>query len=894
MIVLLLILITIYLIVVWTKLNAIAENQTRLEEQFRQLRALIKRQPEFGEAGLDTPKEAKEIPKPAAPSGPLAIQAEPVLPAVPEPHQPTSEPAPPSQNSEADLPEPPAGDIPERLQQPEPEPVSSGGGQFREIPAQGPTRAGGPPPAWWLPLRDFFSGPTGLARVGAVLVVAGLASLLAYALQQQYLQIPLEAWVVLAALAGMAAVGIGYRHTGRRRAFGLTLQGAGLGTVFLSAYASLRLFGEVSPFLLLAIMVVVAVAAGLLAVAQNSLALAVLALLGGFVAPLLVSGDSEGTGIFLLLGYYAVLDVAILTMAWHRDWRVLSWLGLVFTYGVGIFWGLTAYRPQYLGQSEVFVWLYFVLFMAAGILFSRRNGKPELIMLFVVPSLTLAVQAGLVANIPYVLAASSLVIAAAYVGAGYWARSAGMRTLVTGLVLAGAVFAAAAVPLALPGRWTALVWAAGGLAALALGARRQIPAAANLGLLLELAAWPAYFYGLSRSQPEPGLAFYVVVGAFMVVGARELWRSQSKAWGWLLVSGLGFGLALGSSEVTNYNWRIWPGYFAAFSLALATYLRFTGFPAWPYLRYYFPILLLAYLSCGIALGFGAEISAWWFLWLGAWLVGYWLLRQGEPAGESWWESHLAGLWGGVILTLIGLDQLLPDSWPGIEMASWLAAPALFLLLPNFPALRQRWPLAQHLKLYYGWGLTPLVVGAGLTFIGACFQESGLWGWAESPMLYLPLLNPLDLSSALFLLGFVLWARQIGLHMYFAGALALLWLTAITGRTVWNYSAGAGLDDPWGFGYSLVNAFANPTFVWLISVVWAAAALLVMLYSVRQGERRTWQAGLAILGLVMAKVVFIDLADLGTLERGLSFLGVGAILLLIGYLVPIPPREASDE
>jgi uncharacterized membrane protein len=164
------------------------------------------------------------------------------------------------------------------------------------------------------------------------------------------------------------------------------------------------------------------------------------------------------------------------------------------------------------------------------------------------------------------------------------------------------------------------------------------------------------------------------------------------------------------------------------------------------------------------------------------------------------------------------------------------------------------------------------------------------------MFYLPLLNPLDLSSALFLLGFVLWARQTGLNMYFAGALALLWLTAITARSVWNYSAGAlsRREDPFGSGYSLADAFAIPTLVWLISVVWAAAALLVMLYSVRQRERRTWQAGLAILGLVMAKVVFIDLADLGTLERGLSFLGVGAILLLIGYLVPIPPKGAADE
>ena len=915
----------IYLIVVWSKLNKVTENQTRLEERIRQLSIQITKQiqqlkaPLNGQPGsFDRGGESAEVARKSA---------EPPLPAVPEPSVVSDGELVPTVESPAEdaglpqaypagesvkSPEPPASSAQEpmpELEQPSvSRPVPSASGQPRGIansPGAGSGPAGGgggEPPAWWLLVREFFSGPTGLARVGAVLVVAGLASLLAYALQQQYLQIPLAAWITLAAFAGVVAVVFGYRQSGHRRAFGLTLQGAGLGTVFLSAYAALRLFGGESPFILLAIMVLVAIAAGLLAAVQNSLALAVLALLGGFIAPLLVSGDSEGTGIFLLLGYYAVLDIAILTMAWYRDWRVLSWLGLAFTYGVGIFWGLTAYRPEYLVQSEVFVWLYFVLFMAAGMLFSRRNGRPEPIMLFAIPTLTLAIQAGLVSQIPYSLALSSLVIAAAYVGAGYWARPAfQLGNLAAGLVLTGAVFAAAAVPLALPGRWTALVWAAGGAAALAFGARQKLPAAVNMGILLELAVWPAYFYGLFRGQPEPELVYFVVVSAFMIVGARQLWRAQSEAWSWLMVSGLGFGLALAAREVVD-TYQVWglSGYLAAYSLALAAYLRWARWPVWPWLRYYFPLLLLSFLSYLVFIWSGGqEISGWWLLlWLGSWLAGYWPMRQGEAEGSAWWENHLIGLWSGVVLTLIGVVWLW-HNWQAATPAL-IAAPALFVLLPSLPALRRRWPLKQHLELYYRVGLTPIVVGAALIFVWACFEHSALWTWAGTPVAYLPLLNPLDLSSAFFLLALVSWARQLNPRQlnrgtYFAGALGLLWLTAVTGRSVLNYSAETPAEFPFDdYSYSLFEAAANPTFLWLISVVWAVAALLVMLYSVRRSERRTWQAGLAILGLVMLKVVFVDLADLGALERGLSFLGVGVILLLIGYLIPIPPKQAVDE
>jgi len=42
-------------------------------------------------------------------------------------------------------------------------------------------------------------------------------------------------------------------------------------------------------------------------------------------------------------------------------------------------------------------------------------------------------------------------------------------------------------------------------------------------------------------------------------------------------------------------------------------------------------------------------------------------------------------------------------------------------------------------------------------------------------------------------------------------------------------------------------------------------------------------------VVVAKLFLVDLADNGSLTRIISFLSVGAMMLLIGYFSPIPPK-----
>jgi uncharacterized membrane protein len=79
----------------------------------------------------------------------------------------------------------------------------------------------------------------------------------------------------------------------------------------------------------------------------------------------------------------------------------------------------------------------------------------------------------------------------------------------------------------------------------------------------------------------------------------------------------------------------------------------------------------------------------------------------------------------------------------------------------------------------------------------------------------------------------------------------------------------------------------------LALVWTLLALCAMVAATRRGLRLLWLAGGALLALVVLKLFLIDLSGSGTLARIVSFLGVGLLLLVIGYLAPAPPRSASE-
>jgi len=204
---------------------------------------------------------------------------------------------------------------------------------------------------------------------------------------------------------------------------------------------------------------------------------------------------------------------------------------------------------------------------------------------------------------------------------------------------------------------------------------------------------------------------------------------------------------------------------------------------------------------------------------------------------------------------------------------------------------RRWPVATHERAYRGLAGGGLALYLILWVVIVNLDSSGdPW-----PLPYLPLLNPLDVAIGLVLLVLArdgLAHRELRPAMParrllpVAGGVLFLWLNAILARSLHHYA-----DLPLDLSAMVPSTLAQATF----SIAWAITGLVLMVVATRIQRRALWMVAAALLAVVVVKLFLFDLSGRDTLERIASFVGVGLLLLLAGYLSPMPPgREKSPS
>ena len=78
----------------------------------------------------------------------------------------------------------------------------------------------------------------------------------------------------------------------------------------------------------------------------------------------------------------------------------------------------------------------------------------------------------------------------------------------------------------------------------------------------------------------------------------------------------------------------------------------------------------------------------------------------------------------------------------------------------------------------------------------------------------------------------------------------------------------------------------------ISILWSVIGVTMMVIASRLQNRIIWLAAAGLLVAVVAKLFLVDLAATGTIARIVSFLIVGGLLILVGYLSPLPPKRSK--
>lgn len=749
-------------------------------------------------------------------------------------------------------------------------------------------------------IKRWFTEGNVPVKIGMLVLLAGVAALLKYASDQGWLNAPIELRLAAIAAGALAGLVFGWVQRERRRMFALALQGGAIGILLLTIFAAFKRYDLIDPGIAFALSIVLIAGMGVLAVVQNSRTLAVLGILAGFMAPIWLSTGSGNH--VALFSYYAVLNGAILAIAWWRPWRALNLLGFAFTFGIGTTWGVLQYNADKFGSTEPFLLLFFAFYLVIPILYARRQPaeRRDLVdgsLVFGTPLIAFSLQAGMLHDDPLLLALCALGVAALYAGLA-WALIRRPRYAALGqshAVLAVG-FATLAVPLALSARATASVFALEGAALVWLGLRQQRLLPQIAGALLQL-----------------GAAFGFVVGA-------DYWFNDATAianptfMSGLLLALAGFASAFSyrragrdAPAIVYYLWGLlwWLGgasheitRFVAFDSRPDALLVVVAVTAWIAAEVHrrmparaLVLTTLAMLLCAFPLAlWQVDIHRQPFAGYGAlaWTVfavlgvrSLWCLRGGQDraavaAQFIWWL-----LWPTVLS--------LAASWLAdrFELAQgWaLAATLLPWLAVVFIALqRWRWltvPLGERFNVARPALQCTLFAVLGLAWIGFLFAPGAAW-----PLPWVPVFNPLELAqlAVLALLARWLWRGDApaALQARRVPLLALAGFVALTSITLHAVHDWGGV--PWN-GRLWSSTLAQTS----LTVVWSVLGVISWVWGSRRGQRALWLVGAVLMGVVLAKLVLIDRQHLGNLLGISSFIAYGLLCTVVGYLAPAPPR-----
>ena len=361
-----------------------------------------------------------------------------------------------------------------------------------------------PPTESWTSVWARWLSENLVAKLGVVILFFGVGFLLKYA----YDHAVLPPWSRLLGV-GVVAVGMwvgGARMLAGRRLYGLILQGGGVGLAYLDVYFALKTFILIGPTAAFALFMALGVVTLVLAVRQDAPSLAVLGLIGAFLAPILAATGS-GTHI-LLFSYYTLLNLVILGVSWFKSWRALNLVGFFFTFVVALTWGWFSYRPEHFATVEPFLIGYFAIYLAIPILFAQRQ-PPELkgwvdgLLVFGTPLAVAALQAGLVQGMEgRPLAWSAAGAALLYLGLGLaLLRRETLRLLAESELALAIAFTTLAFYFAFEGYPTFALWTLEGAGVVWLGIRQNRPLARGFGMLLQGGA-AGYFLHLHGSYDE--------------------------------------------------------------------------------------------------------------------------------------------------------------------------------------------------------------------------------------------------------------------------------------------------------------------------------------------------------------------------------------------------------
>lgn len=270
-----------------------------------------------------------------------------------------------------------------------------------------------------------------------------------------------------------------------------------------------------------------------------------------------------------------------------------------------------------------------------------------------------------------------------------------------------------------------------------------------------------------------------------------------------------------------------------------------------------------------------------------------LLR--EPTERA---LHLAGCWVGLLVLSLEIRHVfLLLSQPGSawRWLGWVLPLAGWLLWSGWRSAPRYGPLDTHPALYRYLATLPVFLLLMLWTGFSALKSTG----NPAPLPFIPLANPLELAHILVL--YAGWHWLVALRdeaedpPQFSSAVSVFrWLLCTVAFTVYTMLVLRAVHQLGAAAWHTDALLRSMTAQASLSLAWSVLALGLMIVGHRMGRRLVWIVGAVLVTVVVAKLFLVELSQRGGVERIVSFLGVGVLLLVVGYFAPLPPAAEKEK
>lgn len=175
-------------------------------------------------------------------------------------------------------------------------------------------------------LNRLFGGNL-LAKIGIITLVLGVGLFVKYAIDQDWINEVGRVGIGL--LAGALIIGVGHKLKDEFNVFSSILVGGGLAIFYVTITLGFREYAIFSQNIAFVLLVMITIFSVFLSLLYDRQELAIFSLIGGFIAPILVStGDNN---YIVLFSYILILNTGMLVLSFRKHWKVISILSYIFT-----------------------------------------------------------------------------------------------------------------------------------------------------------------------------------------------------------------------------------------------------------------------------------------------------------------------------------------------------------------------------------------------------------------------------------------------------------------------------------------------------------------------------------------------------------------------------------